>query len=143
MGGIAQLAKAQGYDVSGSDKAIYPPMSTQLEQAGISVTPYDEDDFIQHEPETVVVGNALSRGHQAVEQTLNAQQFYTSGPQWLAEHILKDRWVVAVAGTHGKTSTASMVAWILEFANLSPGFLIGGVPENFGVSARLGEAPFL
>ena len=142
MGGIAQLAKAQGYDVSGSDKAIYPPMSTQLEQAGISVTPYDEDDFIQHEPETVVVGNALSRGHQAVEQTLNAQQFYTSGPQWLAEHILKDRWVVAVAGTHGKTSTASMVAWILEFANLSPGFLIGGVPENFGVSARLGEAPF-
>ncbi len=80
MGGIAQLAKAQGYDVSGSDKAIYPPMSTQLEQAGISVTPYDEDDFIQHEPETVVVGNALSRGHQAVEQTLNAQQFYTSRP---------------------------------------------------------------
>ncbi|QAB15699.1 UDP-N-acetylmuramate:L-alanyl-gamma-D-glutamyl-meso-diaminopimelate ligase [Hydrogenovibrio thermophilus] len=141
MGGIAQLAKSMGFDVSGSDQAIYPPMSTQLEQAGIDVSNYD-DNFLAREPETVVIGNALSRGHPAVEQTLNAQQFYTSGPQWLAENILKDRWVVAVAGTHGKTTTASMVAWILDDAGLAPGFLIGGVPENFGVSARLGDAPF-
>jgi UDP-N-acetylmuramate: L-alanyl-gamma-D-glutamyl-meso-diaminopimelate ligase len=142
MGGIAQLAKAMGYEVSGADQAIYPPMSTQLEQAGIAVSDFDDLSFLAHEPDAVVIGNALSRGHPAVEATLNAQQVYTSGPQWLAEHILKDRWVVAVAGTHGKTSTASMVAWILEFAGLQPGFLIGGVPENFGVSARLGQAPF-
>ncbi|GAB6069929.1 UDP-N-acetylmuramate:L-alanyl-gamma-D-glutamyl-me so-diaminopimelate ligase [Thiomicrorhabdus hydrogeniphila] len=142
MGGIAQIAKAMGHEVTGSDKAIYPPMSTQLEQAGIGVMDDDSIEFLQHEPDAVVVGNAKSRGHIAVEATLNAQQVYTSGPQWLAEHILKDRWVVAVAGTHGKTSTASMVAWILEFAKLNPGFLIGGVPENFGVSARLGDSPF-
>ena len=146
MGGIAQLAKAKGYRVSGSDKAIYPPMSTQLAQAGIEVTPYEQDTTLsvskQHFPDVVVIGNALSRGHNLVEETLNAQQPYTSGPQWLAEHILADRWVVAVAATHGKTTTASMVAWILEYAGLNPGFLIGGVPENFGVSARLGESPF-
>ena len=142
MGGIAQLAKAMGHDVSGSDKAIYPPMSTQLEQAGIAVSDDQNTDFLKSEPDAVVIGNALSRGHTSVEATLNAQQVYTSGPQWLADHILKDRWVVAVAGTHGKTSTASMVAWILEYAKLNPGFLIGGVPENFGVSARLGDSPF-
>ncbi len=142
MGGIAQIAKAMGHDVSGSDKAIYPPMSTQLEQAGIEVSDEQDLDFLKAEPDAVVIGNALSRGHVAVEATLNAQQVYTSGPQWLAETILKDRWVVAVAGTHGKTSTASMVAWILEYAKLNPGFLIGGVPENFGVSARLGDSPF-
>ena len=142
MGGIAQIAKAMGHEVTGSDKAIYPPMSTQLEQAGIDVMEDEATDFLKAEPDDVVVGNAKSRGHSAVEATLNAQQPYTSGPQWLAQHILKDRWVVAVAGTHGKTSTASMVAWILEYADLSPGFLIGGVPENFGVSARLGKAPF-
>lgn len=141
MGGIAQLAKAIDVSVSGSDTAIYPPMSTQLEQAGIPVSTYEED-FLSQMPDVVVVGNALSRGHPAVEQTLNTQQVYTSGPQWLAENILKDRWVVAVAGTHGKTTTASMVAWVLEYAGLQPGFLIGGVPENFGVSARLGESPF-
>ncbi len=141
MGGIAQLAKAMGVVVSGADKAIYPPMSSQLEQAGIEVTTYDED-FIGSKPDVVVIGNALSRGHQAVEDTLNAHQLYSSGPQWLAENILKDRWVVAVAGTHGKTTTASMVAWILEYAGLKPGFLIGGVSDNFGVSARLGESPF-
>lgn len=141
MGGIAQLAKSLGHEVSGSDQAVYPPMSTQLQQAGIAVSRY-EDDFLADAPEAVVIGNALSRGHPAVEQTLNAQQFYTSGPQWLAENVLKDRWVVAVAGTHGKTSTASMVAWILEATGLNPGFLIGGVPENFGVSARLGQSPF-
>jgi len=142
MGGIAQIAKAMGHDVTGADKAIYPPMSTQLEQACIAVMQDDATDFLKDEPDSVVVGNAKSRGHKAVEATLNAQQVYTSGPQWLAEHILKDRWVIAVAGTHGKTSTASMVAWILEYAKLNPGFLIGGVPENFGVSARLGDSPF-
>ncbi|MBN2864723.1 MAG: UDP-N-acetylmuramate:L-alanyl-gamma-D-glutamyl-meso-diaminopimelate ligase [Thiotrichales bacterium] len=142
MGGIAQLAKAMGHAVSGSDKAIYPPMSTQLEQAGIAVSDDQNTDFLKAEPDAVVIGNALSRGQTSVEATLNAQQVYTSGPQWLADHILKDRWVVAVAGTHGKTSTASMVAWILEYAKLNPGFLIGGVPENFGVSARLGDSPF-
>ena len=142
MGGIAQLAKAKGFQVSGSDKAIYPPMSTQLEQADISVGDEEDCAFLKSEPECVVIGNAKSRGHQQVEATLNAQQKYQSGPQWLAENILQDRWVVAVAGTHGKTSTSSMVAWILEYAGLNPGFLIGGVPENFGVSARLGESPF-
>lgn len=142
MGGIAQLAKAMGHQVSGSDKAIYPPMSTQLEQAGITVSNDNDVSFLKDTPDSVVIGNAKSRGHVAVEATLNTLQAYTSGPQWLAEHVLHDRWVVAVAGTHGKTSTASMVAWVLEFAGLNPGFLIGGVPENFGVSARLGDAPF-
>lgn len=142
MGGIAQLAKAKGIEVTGSDTAIYPPMSTQLEQAGIKVMDLQDSSFLQAEPDTVVIGNALSRGQSVVEAVLNAQQPYTSGPQWLAEHILQDRWVVAVAGTHGKTTTSSMVAWILEYAGLNPGFLIGGVPENFGVSARLGESPF-
>lgn len=142
MGGIAQLAKAMGVSVSGSDKAVYPPMSTQLSLAEIAVDDAESLDFLKQSPDVVVIGNALSRGQVAVEATLNAQQVYTSGPQWLADHILKDRWVIAVAGTHGKTSTASMVTWILEFAGLNPGFLIGGVPENFGVSARLGTAPF-
>ncbi len=142
MGGIAQIAKAMGHQVSGSDKAIYPPMSTQLEQAGIAVSNDDDISFLNGTPDSVVIGNAKSRGHVAVEATLNTLQAYTSGPQWLAEHVLHDRWVVAVAGTHGKTSTASMVAWLLEYADLNPGFLIGGVPENFGVSARLGDSPF-
>lgn len=142
MGGIAQIAQAMGVRVSGSDKAIYPPMSTQLEQAGICVSDESDLRFLQDEPNAVVIGNALSRGHVAVEATLNAQQVYTSGPQWLAENVLKGRWVIAVAGTHGKTTTASMVAWILEYAGLEPGFLIGGVPGNFGVSARLGQTPF-
>lgn len=142
MGGIAQIAKAMGHQVSGSDKAIYPPMSTQLEQAGIAVSNDEDISFLKDSPDSVVIGNAKSRGHVAVEATLNTLQAYTSGPQWLAEHVLHDRWVVAVAGTHGKTSTASMVAWLLEYADLNPGFLIGGVPENFGVSARLGDSPF-
>ncbi|BBP45648.1 UDP-N-acetylmuramate--L-alanyl-gamma-D-glutamyl-meso-2,6-diaminoheptandioate ligase [Thiosulfatimonas sediminis] len=142
MGGIAQLAKEKGDSVTGSDKAIYPPMSTQLEQAGIAVVQDEDCTFLAEEPDCVVIGNAKSRGHKAVEATLNAQQKYQSGPQWLAENILADRWVIAVAGTHGKTSTSSMVAWILEDVGLQPGFLIGGVPENFGVSARLGAAPF-
>ncbi|VAW44617.1 UDP-N-acetylmuramate:L-alanyl-gamma-D-glutamyl-meso-diaminopimelate ligase [hydrothermal vent metagenome] len=142
MGGIAQLAKAMGVQVSGSDKAIYPPMSTQLEQAGIAVSLDDDIAFLKNTPNVIVIGNAKSRGDLAVEATLNTLQPYTSGPQWLAENVLHDRWVIAVAGTHGKTTTASMVAWILEFAGLEPGFLIGGVPSNFGVSARLGQSPF-
>lgn len=142
MGGIAQIAKAMGHHVTGADKAIYPPMSTQLEQAGIAVCEDDDIEFLKAMPDSVVIGNAKSRGHRAVEATLNTHQVYTSGPQWLAEHILKDRWVIAVAGTHGKTTTSSMVAWILDYAGLEPGFLIGGVPGNFGVSARLGKSPF-
>lgn len=142
MGGIAQLAKAIGVEVTGSDKAIYPPMSTQLEQAGILVSQEDDLSFLGNTPDAVVIGNAKSRGDVAVEATLNRLQPYTSGPQWLAENVLHDRWVIAVSGTHGKTTTASMVAWILEYAGLEPGFLIGGVPSNFGVSARLGKAPF-
>jgi UDP-N-acetylmuramate: L-alanyl-gamma-D-glutamyl-meso-diaminopimelate ligase len=142
MGGIAQLAKAKGFTVTGSDKAIYPPMSTQLELAGIEVSDEENVDFLQNESTEIVIGNAKSRGHKQVEATLNTQNKYSSGPQWLAENVLQDRWVIAVAGTHGKTSTSSMIAWILEYAGLNPGFLIGGVPENFGVSARLGKSPF-
>jgi UDP-N-acetylmuramate: L-alanyl-gamma-D-glutamyl-meso-diaminopimelate ligase len=142
MGGIAQLARAAGHRVSGSDANVYPPMSTQLEAAGIALQEGFRPEHLQPAPDQVVVGNALSRGNPAVEYLLDQGISYTSGPQWLAEHVLTDRWVLAVAGTHGKTSTASMLAWILEYAGLKPGFLIGGVPSNFGVSARLGEMPF-
>jgi len=142
MGGIALLARALGHQVSGSDANVYPPMSTQLEQAGIRLQEGYHPGHLQPAPDQVVVGNALSRGNPAVEHMLNRGLPYTSGPQWLAEHVLQGRWVLAVSGTHGKTSTASLLAWMLEHAGLSPGFLIGGVPGNFGVSARLGEAPF-
>ncbi|MET0063774.1 MAG: UDP-N-acetylmuramate:L-alanyl-gamma-D-glutamyl-meso-diaminopimelate ligase [Candidatus Thiodiazotropha endolucinida] len=142
MGGIALLARALGHRVSGSDANVYPPMSTQLEQAGIDLMVGFEADHLQPAPDMVVVGNAMSRGNPAVEAMLNRGLPYTSGPQWLAEHVLQGRWVLAVAGTHGKTSTASLLAWILEQAGLQPGFLIGGVPENFGLSARLGDSPF-
>ncbi|MEW8137433.1 MAG: UDP-N-acetylmuramate:L-alanyl-gamma-D-glutamyl-meso-diaminopimelate ligase [Candidatus Thiodiazotropha endolucinida] len=142
MGGIALLARALGHRVSGSDANVYPPMSTQLEQAGIDLMEGFEADYLQPAPDMVVVGNAMSRGNPAVEAMLNRGLPYTSGPQWLTEHVLQGRWVLAVAGTHGKTSTASLLAWILEQAGLQPGFLIGGVPENFGLSARLGDSPF-
>jgi len=142
MGGIALLARAKGHKVTGSDQNVYPPMSTQLEEAGIELMQGYEASHLQPAPDVVVVGNAVSRGNAAVEYMLDEGLVYTSGPQWLAEHILQDRWVLAVSGTHGKTSTASLLAWILEDADLQPGFLIGGVPENFGVSARLGDAPF-
>ncbi|MES9976270.1 UDP-N-acetylmuramate:L-alanyl-gamma-D-glutamyl-meso-diaminopimelate ligase [Candidatus Thiodiazotropha sp. LNASS1] len=142
MGGIALLARALGHRVSGSDANVYPPMSTQLEGAGIDLMEGFEADHLQPAPDMVVVGNAMSRGNPAVEAMLNRGLPYTSGPQWLAEHVLQGRWVLAVAGTHGKTSTASLLAWILEQAGLQPGFLIGGVPENFGLSARLGDSPF-
>ncbi len=142
MGGIALLARALGHRVSGSDANVYPPMSTQLAEAGIEVMEGYRPAHLRPAPDLVVVGNALSRGNPAVEQMLNLGLAYTSGPQWLAEQLLRDRWVLAVAGTHGKTSTASMLAWLLQAAGLEPGFLIGGVPENFGVSARLGASPF-
>ena len=142
MGGIAQLAKAMGHRVSGSDANVYPPMSTQLEQAGIEVMQGFSPDHLRPAPDWVVIGNAMSRGNPAVEYVLDQGLRYTSGPQWLAEHVLHGRWVLGVAGTHGKTTTSSMLAWILEDAGLNPGFLIGGVPENFGCSARLGSAPF-
>ena len=146
MGGLALLARAEGHKVTGSDANVYPPMSTQLEEQGIElIQGFDpsqlglgEDDA----PDLVVIGNAMSRGNPCVEAVLNRGLKYTSGPQFLAEHILAERWVLAVSGTHGKTSTASMLAWILEDCGYEPGFLIGGVPQNFGVSARLGGSPF-
>jgi UDP-N-acetylmuramate: L-alanyl-gamma-D-glutamyl-meso-diaminopimelate ligase len=142
MGGIALLARAMGHKVSGSDANVYPPMSTQLEQAGIELLPGFKPEHLSPAPDVVVVGNAMSRGNPAVEAMLDQGLVYTSGPQWLAEHVLQGRWVLGVSGTHGKTSTASLLAWILEDAGLNPGFLIGGVPENFAVSARLGASPF-
>ena len=142
MGGIAAIAKELGHKVTGSDSNVYPPMSTQLESLGIELFEgYDAKQF-KNEPDIVVIGNALSRGNEAVEYVLDRNLPYTSGPQWLLENVLKDRWVLAVSGTHGKTSTSSMLAWILEYAGLKPGFLIGGIPQNFDVSARLGESPF-
>ncbi|MFD3319078.1 UDP-N-acetylmuramate:L-alanyl-gamma-D-glutamyl-meso-diaminopimelate ligase [Alteromonas macleodii] len=142
MGGIAAIAKSLGHKVTGSDKNVYPPMSTQLEALGIELTEgYCERQF-DPAPDMVVIGNAMSRGNPAVEYVLNRNLPYTSGPQWLLDNLLKDRWVIGLSGTHGKTTTSSMVAWILEHAGLNPGYLIGGVPENFGVSARVGESPF-
>ncbi|MEM8562950.1 MAG: UDP-N-acetylmuramate:L-alanyl-gamma-D-glutamyl-meso-diaminopimelate ligase [Pseudomonadota bacterium] len=142
MGGLAQLASAMGYRVTGSDSAVYPPMSTQLEAAGIKIMEGYQPAHLMPHPDCVVVGNSMSRANPAVEYLLDEGLAYTSGPQWLAEHILRDKWVLAVAGTHGKTSTSSLLAWILEYAGMAPGFLIGGVPANFGVSARLGETDF-
>jgi UDP-N-acetylmuramate: L-alanyl-gamma-D-glutamyl-meso-diaminopimelate ligase len=142
MGGIALLARAAGHTVSGSDANVYPPMSIQLEQAGITLQQGYRPEHLDPPPDMVVVGNAMSRGNPAVEYLLEQGLPYTSGPQWLAEHVLQGKWVLAVSGTHGKTTTSSMLAWILEYAGMGPGFLIGGVPQNFGVSARIGETPF-
>lgn len=142
MGGIALLAREKGVTVSGADANVYPPMSTMLIEQGITITEGYEPADLPQDGAVIVVGNVMKRGLPVVEHMLNRQLAYTSGPQWLYEHILKDRWVLAVAGTHGKTTTASMLAWILEDVGLKPGFLIGGVPENFGISARLGESPF-
>ena len=142
MGGLALLARGLGYHVSGSDANVYPPMSLQLEAQGIALCQGYEPSHLVPAPDLVVIGNALSRGNPAVEYVLNQGLAYTSGPQWLAEHVLASRWVLGVAGTHGKTSTASMLAWLLEANGLKPGFLIGGIPANFGVSARLGDTPF-
>ena len=142
MGGIAVLARQAGHKVTGSDTNVYPPMSTQLEEQGIDLMQGFDASQLEPAPDQVVVGNVMSRGNEAVEHMLNTGIRYNSGPQWLAENVLKDRWVLAVSGTHGKTTTSSLLAWILEFAGLNPGFLIGGVPANFGVSARLGDSPF-
>jgi UDP-N-acetylmuramate: L-alanyl-gamma-D-glutamyl-meso-diaminopimelate ligase len=142
MGGIALLARASGHRVTGSDQQVYPPMSTQLREQGIEVWEGYDPSHLDPAPDVVVVGNVMSRGNPAVEYVLELGLPYTSGPAWLAEHVLAQRWVLAVAGTHGKTTGASVLAWILEHAGLRPGFLIGGVPRNFGLSARLGEAPF-
>ncbi|SQH75205.1 UDP-N-acetylmuramate:L-alanyl-gamma-D-glutamyl-meso-diaminopimelate ligase [Shewanella benthica] len=146
MGGLALLARAEGHRVTGSDANVYPPMSTQLEEQGIElIQGFDPSQLGKNEddaPDLVVIGNAMSRGNPCVEAVLNRGIPYTSGPQFLAEHILKERWVLAISGTHGKTSTSSMLAWILEDCGYEPGFLIGGVPQNFGVSARLGGSAF-
>ena len=142
MGGLALLARERGFDVSGSDANVYPPMSDQLAAAGIDVMQGYLPEHLQPAPDMVVMGNAMSRGNPAVEYVLNRNLPYISGPQWLAENILLNRWVLAVSGTHGKTTTSSMLAWILEYAGMQPGFLIGGVPGNFGQSAAIGNTPF-
>ncbi len=146
MGGIAQLARASGHRVTGCDAGVYPPMSTQLEAAGIELVEGYGAEQLALAPDVFVVGNAISRGNPLLEEILDRGLPYVSGPQWLADNVLRGRWVLAVAGTHGKTTTTSMLAWILEDAGLSPGFLVGGVPMNFGVSARLSgkisDSPF-
>ena len=142
MGGVAVLARQAGHKVTGSDANVYPPMSTQLQAQGIELMQGYDATHLDPEPDQVVVGNVMTRGNPAVEAMLNRGMAYNSGPQWLAENVLKQRWVLAVAGTHGKTTTSSLLAWILEYAGLNPGFLIGGIPANFGVSARLGDGPF-
>ncbi len=142
MGGLALLARSLGHHVTGSDVNVYPPMSTQLQAQGIELMQGYSAEHLQPAPDVVIVGNALSRGNPAIEYMLDAGLTYRSGPQWLAEHVLPERWVLAVAGTHGKSTTASLLAWVLEDNQLAPGFLIGAVPENFGISARLGDTPF-
>lgn len=142
MGGLAQLARAAGHRVTGADENVYPPMSTLLEEQGIDIVSGYDPEQLKLNPDLIVVGNVMSRGRPIIEAMLNQGLAYTSGPQWLGEHLLNQRWVLAAAGTHGKTTTSSMMAWILEAAGMNPGFLIGGVPANFGVSARLGDAPF-
>jgi UDP-N-acetylmuramate: L-alanyl-gamma-D-glutamyl-meso-diaminopimelate ligase len=142
MAGIAVIAKQLGHTVTGTDQNLYPPMSTQLAAQNIALTEGYTPDNIPPQADCIIIGNALSRGNPAVEYVLNQNLPYISGPQWLAEQVLRDYHVLAVSGTHGKTTTSSMLAWILQCAGLQPGFLIGGMPENFAVSARAGKAPF-
>ncbi len=142
MGGVAALAKAAGHRVTGSDLNVYPPMSTQLEALGIGLTEGWDPAQLNPTPDIVIVGNVISRGNPVLEEVLDQGLAYTSGPAWLADYVLKDRWVLAVAGTHGKTTTSSLLAYLLDQAGLNPGFLIGGIAADFGVSARLGGAPF-
>jgi UDP-N-acetylmuramate: L-alanyl-gamma-D-glutamyl-meso-diaminopimelate ligase len=139
MGGIAVIAHESGHKVTGCDQDVYPPMSTQLESQGIELVSGYSPEQIRLQPDIFVIGNVVTRGNPLMEEILNQNLPYISGPQWLSENILRDRWVLAVSGTHGKTTTSSMLAWILDYAGLNPGFLIGGVPENFGVSARIGN----
>ncbi len=142
MGGLAVIARQLGHQVSGSDQNVYPPMSTQLQQQGIVLMEGYRPENLDGKPDLVIIGNALSRGNPEVEAVLNRGLNYVSGPQWLAEHVLQGKWVLGVAGTHGKTTTTSMLSWILEYQGFKPGFLIGGIPLNFGISARLGESDF-
>lgn len=142
MGSLAVLAKQLGHTVSGSDANVYPPMSTQLKQQGITLQQGFSAENLQPHPDLVVIGNAMSRGNPAVEYTLEQGLEYCSGPEWLARYVLRGRWVLAVAGTHGKTTTSAMLTWILRYAGLQPGYLIGGVAHNFTHSADLGESPF-
>ena len=142
MGGIAAIAKQSGYRVTGCDANVYPPMSTQLEAQGIELIEGWGAEQLALNPDVFVIGNVVARGNPLMEEILNRGLPYVSGPQWLADTLLRDKWVLGVAGTHGKTTTSSMLAWILEDAGLNPGFLIGGVPQNFDISARITDAPF-
>jgi len=142
MGGVAMIAKQMGYKVTGSDTNVYPPMSTFLQEQGIEIIPNYDVAQLQPAPDMVIVGNAMKRGNPCVEYVLDNALPYTSGPQWLHDHLLRNRWVLAVSGTHGKTTTTGMLTWILEQNGLKPGFLIGGIAGNFGTSARLGESEF-
>jgi len=142
MGGLAAIAREAGHRVTGCDANVYPPMSDQLRSLGIDLIEGYAADQLNLKPDLFVVGNVVTRGNPLIEAILNAGAAYTSGPQWLADHELQGRHVLAVAGTHGKTSTSSMLAWILQSAGLEPGFLIGGVPQNFGISARRGNSPY-
>jgi UDP-N-acetylmuramate: L-alanyl-gamma-D-glutamyl-meso-diaminopimelate ligase len=142
MGSLALIAKQLGHSITGQDQGVYPPMSTQLDKQSISYTQgYHAKDLPK--ADVYIIGNALSRGNECVEEILNKQYAYTSGAQWLSENVLRDKWVLAISGTHGKTTTASMLAWILEVAGYNPSFLIGGVVEGFGVSSRLTDSNFL
>jgi len=143
MGGLAMLARSQGHQVTGSDDNVYPPMSTQLESQGIELIKGYDPAQLEPQPDLVIIGNAMTRGNPCVEAVLERGIPYVSGPQWLHDHVLPGRWVIAVAGTHGKTTTAGMVTWILESCGYEPGYVIGGVPGNFEVSARLGNSPFM
>lgn len=142
MGGIAAIAREAGHKVTGSDASVYPPMSAQLSSQGIELTEGFSPDQAKLRPDLFLVGNVVTRGNPLMEEILNLNLPYVSGPQWLADNVLRERWVLAVAGTHGKTTTTSMLAWILEYAGMSTGFLIGGIPRNFGLSARLGGSGF-
>ena len=142
MGGVAIIARELGYKVTGSDTNVYPPMSTFLANSGIEIIPNYDIEQLQPVPDLVIIGNAISRGNPCVEYVLNNRLHFTSGPQWLHDHLLKDRWVLAVSGTHGKTTTTGMLTWILEQAGIDTGFLIGGVAGNFGISARAGSSEF-
>ena len=142
MGGIAAIGRAAGHRVTGSDRNVYPPMSTQLEALGIELIEGYDAAQLDPAPDVVVVGNVMTRGQPVIEALLDRGIPYASGPEWLSREVLRDRWVLAVAGTHGKTTTSALLAWILQHAGLEPGFLIGGVPANFDCSARLGATPF-
>jgi UDP-N-acetylmuramate: L-alanyl-gamma-D-glutamyl-meso-diaminopimelate ligase len=144
MGGLALIARAAGHRVTGCDTGIYPPMSTQLNEQGVELIDGFGADQVALNPDLYVVGNVVTRGNRLMEAILDGGLRFTSGPQWLAENILQGKWVLGVAGTHGKTTTSSMLAWILDYAGLQPGFLIGGIPQNFGLSARIGpgDSPF-